>query len=98
MNTFYFISLVITAGLSVLTTLVAPTLIMRIRRYFTRKKRKQQTEYTRNLIAAVERNLTFKIREEIERQLNDVPEERERNQRNKIRKEVNLYLEELKND
>ena len=95
MSILYFI---LTAILASITTLIAPTLVMRIRRYFTRKKRKQQTEYTRELIATIERNLIFKIREEVERQLNDVPEERERNQRNKIRKEVDLYLNELRND
>ena len=82
MNTFYFISLVITAGISVLMTLVAPTLVLRYRQQKRRKKQK----------------LNELIRAEVERQLNDVPEERERNQRNKIRKEVDWYLNELRND
>lgn len=82
MNTFYFISLVITAGISVLITLVTPTLILRYRQQKRRKKQK----------------LNELIRAEVERQLNDVPEERERNQRNKIRKEVDWYLNELRND
>ena len=82
MNTFYIISLVITAGLSVLMTLVAPTLVLRYRQQKRRKKQKLN-----ELIAA-----------EVERQLNNVPEERERNQRAKIRKEVDWYLNELRND
>ena len=63
---------ILTAVLSSIITIIAPTLVLRIKRYITRKKRKQQTEYTRDLIATVERNLTFKIREEIERQLKEI--------------------------
>ena len=40
MNTLYFISLVITASLSVLTTLIAPILVTRYKRYKRAKKQK----------------------------------------------------------
>jgi hypothetical protein len=40
MNTFYIISLVITAGLSVFTTLIAPILVTRYKRYKRAKKQK----------------------------------------------------------
>jgi len=40
MNTFYFISLIITAGLSVFITLIAPILSMRYKRYKRAKKQK----------------------------------------------------------
>jgi hypothetical protein len=56
MNTFYFISLVITAGLSVLITLIAPTLVLR---YKQRKRAKKQ-------------KLNELIAKEVERQLKQI--------------------------
>ena len=83
MNTLYFITIVITAGLSVLTTMFAPRIIRVIRQLKTCKKHlNQRVDW---------------LEEQIEI-MNNVVHNRERNQRDKIRKEVNLYLEELKND
>ena len=59
MNTLYFISLVITAGLSVLTTLIAPILVTRYRQLKTRKEQR-------------ERNLRAKIRKEVDFYLNEL--------------------------
>ena len=56
MNTFYFISLIITAGLSVFATLIAPTLVVKYRRYKRRNKQK----------------LNELIRVEVERQLKQI--------------------------
>jgi hypothetical protein len=56
MNTLYFI---LTAILSSITTLIAPTLVLRIRRYITRKIPR-------------ERNMRAKIRKEVDLYLNEL--------------------------
>ena len=87
MSTLPFITTIIVAGLSSLTTFIAPRIIERIRQYYTRIKQNKFGLSTR-----------VKQLEEQIQTINDILEDRERNQRAKIRKEVNLYLEELKND
>jgi len=59
MNTLYFISLVITAGLSVFITLIAPKLVSHYKQLKTRKEQR-------------ERNMRAKIRKEVDLYLNEL--------------------------
>ena len=59
MNTLYFISLVITAGLSVFITLITPKLVSHYKQLKTRKEQR-------------ERNMRAKIRKEVDLYLNEL--------------------------
>ena len=99
MKDIYFLFfLVLTGVASSIMTLYAPTMVARIKRLFTRKKRTPQPD-----CSLMEHNIEVLVEQvnDLQEQVNNLVEvkyNRDRNRKNNIRRDVREYLKELQND